>query len=139
MATNTIENIYIHYRTTSEFSSDAVIDFFTRNSILFNNLTKFTDKEELKLYAELMCQNLNALYHKGRYSEIVATAEKNIRFVNTKIVRLNLVAFINEWYSGILFLKAMALYKLKNYKVSTKIFRQLTNEDKRNENYKNIG
>ena len=137
MATNRIENIYTDYRTATEFSPDYTLDFFTKNSILFNNLAKFTDKEELELYVELMNQNLNALYQKGRYSETVATAEQSIKFVNTEIERLNLAPFTNEWCSGILFLEAMALYNLRNYKTSTKIFKRLAEKDRRNENYKN--
>ncbi len=136
MAINTIENIYFDYRTATEYSPDYTLDFFTKNSILFSNLTTFKDEEELKLYCELVYQNLNALYQKGRYNDTANTAEKSLQFIDNEIERLRLTTFDDHWYNGILSFKAMALYNVRDYKASTNIFRKLTQCDKNNENYK---
>ena len=137
MATNTIENIYFDYRTATEYPPDYTLEFFKKNSVLFSNLATFKDEKELKLYCELVYQNLSALYQKGRYNDTVDTAKKTLKFIEYEIERLSLKAFNDEWYIGLLSFEAMALYQLRDYKASTNIFRQLTQYDKRNENYKN--
>ncbi len=63
--------------------------------------------------------------------------QKNLKFIENEIERLSLKAFIDEWYIGLPSFEAMALYHLRDYKASTNIFRQLTQYDKRNGNYKN--
>jgi hypothetical protein len=137
MATNNIENIYFDYRTATEYPPDYTLDFFKKNSILFGNLTALKDEEELKLYCELVYQNLSALYQKGRFNDTVDTAKKSLKFIDIEKERLRLTKFDGEWYNGLLSFQAMALYNLRDYKASTTIFRQLADNDKKNENYKN--
>lgn len=135
MATNTIESIYFDYRKATEYPPEYTLDFFTRNSIFFSNLKTFKDEEELKLYCELLYQNLSALYQKGRYNDTVDTAKKILEFINAEIVRLKFRALDDDWYYGILLFEGMALYNLRDYKASTNIFRRLTEHDKKNENF----
>lgn len=137
MATNTIENIYFDYRTAAEYPPDYTLEFYIKNSILFSNLAAFKDEKGLRLYCELVYQHLSALYQKGRYNDIVDTATKSLIFIDTEKERLSLRTFSDEWYNGILSFEAMALYQLREYKASTNIFRQLSQYDKKNENYKN--
>ena len=137
MTATLIENIYNDYRAANEYSPDCTIEFFSKNAILFNNITKFRDESELNFYIQLLWQYLNALYKKGRFNNAADIAIKHLNIIDGEIERLNLVQLKDDWYYGILFIKGMALYELRDFKISTPVFKQLVGYDSKNENYKN--
>src|SRR5437867_1572986 len=113
MGTNTIDNIYSDFRTNYQDKPDFSIDFYTRHAIFFNNVQTFKNKEELRLFIELTWQYLNALFKKDRYSDTLNTADKFQPLIDTEIDRLNATDLKDEWYNGILFLKAKSCYELQ--------------------------
>jgi hypothetical protein len=136
MAASTIENIYNDYRTASEYPADYTFDFFSKNAIQFNNITTLKNESELKLYIELIWQQLNALYQKDRLNKAADIAIKHLKIIDNEIDRLNLLSIKDDWYYGILLFKGMAFYRLRDYKTSTPIFKQLVAHDSKNDNYK---
>jgi hypothetical protein len=137
MGTNSIQLLYSDYRTATEYSPEYVLDFFSRNALQFNNITRFQDGDELHLYIELTWQYLNALFIKDRYNVTVDQSIKHLEIIDREMEHLNITSIKNDWYYGILFLKGMATYRLRDYKTSTLIFKRLIEVDPENDNYKN--
>src|SRR2546421_2959649 len=137
MTTNTIENIYNEYRAASDYPPDYTLNFFANNANLINNFEVFKNVKELKLYIELAWQHLNALYQKDRFNETVNNAIKYLKIIDSEINQHNLISIKDNWYYGILLFKGMATYRLRDYKTSTSVFKELARYDTKNENYKN--
>jgi hypothetical protein len=135
--TRNIEKIYNDFRTDFENSSDYVIDFYSKNNLFLNNIKKFTDKEELRLFIEIVWQYLNAIYQKDRFNETVDFADRNLKLIDSELTRLVADDLKNDWYNGILHFKGMAAYRLRDYKTSTPIYKYLTTADTKNDNFKN--
>ncbi len=136
MTANNIQQLYSDYRTATEYPPDYTLDFIARNTILFNNIKSFKDADELNLYVQLSWQHLNALYGKDRFNETADNAIKYLHIIDSEIDRLNLHSSKDDWYYGLLLFKGMAIYRLRDYKTSTPIFKQLVAHDTKNENYK---
>jgi hypothetical protein len=137
MSPTSIENIYNDFRTASEYTPDYILDFFAKNAIPLNNLDTFKDDGELKLYIELSWQHLSALYQKNRYNDTADSAVKYLKIFDSKVKQHSLTFIKDDWYYDILLFKGMATYQLRDYKTSTPIFKELTEHDSKNENYKN--
>jgi hypothetical protein len=136
MATASIESIYIDYRTAPEFPPDYTLQFFEKNDIFLKNLA-IKNNNALTLFIELAWQHLNALYQKDRYNETFDNALRYLRIIDGKINEHNNATKKNEWYYGILFFEGMAAYQLRAYKISTPVFKELTEHDSKSDNYKN--
>ena len=121
----------------TEYSPDYALDFFSRNALQFNKITRFQDSDELHLYIELTWQYLNALFVKERYNNTVDKSIKHLEIIVREMERLNISGIKNDWYYGIHFLKGMATYRLRDYKTSVLIFKRLMETDPKNESYKN--
>jgi hypothetical protein len=137
MTINPIGNIYNNYRSVGEYSTDYTLDFFKKNAIAMNNPGTLENNNELKLYIELAWQHLNALYQKDRYNETADNAIKYLKVVDGKINQERMAFIKDNWYYGILLYNGMANYQLHDYRTSVSIFRQLTEQDSKNEHYKN--
>jgi hypothetical protein len=137
MAINSIQLLYNDFRGTTEYSPDYTLDFFSRNAIEFNDINTFQDSDVLHLYIELTWQYINALFVKDRYNNTIDQSTKHLEIIDKEIECLCVNSIKDEWYYGILFLKGMAAYRLRDYKTSTFIFKGLTQVDSKNENYKN--
>lgn len=135
--TNNIEKIYNDFRADFENKPDYVIDFYSKNSLFLNNIKSFTDKEELRLFIEIVWQYLNAVYQKDRFNETVDFADKNLKLIDSELIKLNADELKDDWYNGILHFKGMASYRLRDYKTSTAIYKQLTTADPKNDSFKN--
>lgn len=135
--TRNIEKIYNDLRADFENTPDYVIDFYSKNNLLLNNIKSFTDKEELRLFIEIVWQYLHAVYQKGRFNETVDFANNNIGLIDSELIRLNANELKDDWYNGILHFKGMASYRLRDYKTSTPIYKYLTTADPKNDNYRN--
>jgi hypothetical protein len=132
-----VERIYNEYRAASEYPPDYTLDYFARNTILFNNIKSFEDENELKLYVQLIWQYLNAFYKKSRYNDTLNTAAKYLKTIDSEIDRLKAISTKDDWYNGIHLFREMAAYQLRDYKTATHIFKYLNEKDPRNENYIN--
>ena len=77
------------------------------------------------------------MYQKDRYNDTADNAIKYLKIIDSRINQHNLAFIKNDWYYGILLFKGMATYRLRDYKTSTPIFKELTEHDSKNENYKN--
>ncbi len=136
MPPTSIENIYNDYRTAGEYSPDYALDFFAKNAIPLNNPDACKDGSELKLYVELSWQHLNALYQKYRYNDTADNAKKYLNIIDSKINQHSQAFIKDDWYYGIVLFKGMATYQLRDYKASNTIFKELTEHDSKNDNYK---
>ncbi len=132
-----IEKIYNDFRENFENNSDFVIDFYTKNSVLLNNIKSFKNKEELQLFIEITWQYLNAIYGKDRFNEAIDFADRNLTLIDSEISKLDANEVKDDWYNGILLFKGMSSYRLRDYKTSTPIFKYLVNSDPKNDNFKN--
>ena len=134
--TQSLLKIYSDFRSDFKDTPDYAIDFYSEHSLFLNNIKTFKDKEDLRLYIELTWQYLNAIYRKDRYNDTLDNADKALELINIEIKRLNAADLKDIWYNGILFLKGMASYNLRDYKNATPLFRQLIQTDSKNESYK---
>lgn len=135
--TSNIEKIYNDFRTDFENSPNYVIDFYSKNILFLNNIKTFTDKEELRFFIEIVWQYLNAIYQKDRFNETVDFADKNLKLIDSELIRLNADGLKDDWYNGILHFKGMASYRLRDYKTSTPIYKYLAATDPKNDSFKN--
>ncbi|MEI6507853.1 MAG: hypothetical protein WCO54_05165 [Bacteroidota bacterium] len=133
MTNNSIGNLYSDFRSTFENSPDFIIDFYNKNSIALNNISGFSDKEELRLYIEIITKYIEAIYHKNHYNEAIDIANKQQAFIDNEILKLNAHDIKDAWYHDIAFVKAMASSRLKDYKTATPIFRELMHFDPKND------
>jgi len=134
--TNRIENIYSDFRTNYNNTPEFAIDFYEKNSIFFNNIEQFEDKEELRMYIELVSKYAEAIYQKDRWNLAVDFVDRQQLFIDNEIQRLNADNLKNAWYHSLQFVKGMASYNLKDYKTATPIFKNLVKYDNQNDRYK---
>ncbi len=137
MATSFISNIFDDFTLAYANGPQSIIDFFTKNTIAFNNLKTFDNDDDLHLYLKMACHYSDALYQKGRYNDTVDVINKSILVIDSEIIRLGLTEFKDDWYYSILFYKGMASYGLNDYKTATPIFKELVAYDPKNEKYEN--
>lgn len=135
MTISTTENIYSDFRATFKNTPEFIIDYYTKNTIYFNNIKSFKDKEELRQYIEMTCKYVEAIYLKDRFNSSIDLADKFIAFIDTEITRLNAQDLKDNWYYSFSFVKGMASYKLKDYKTAKVIFEKLVAYDNQNDNY----
>jgi tetratricopeptide (TPR) repeat protein len=133
--TSTIETIYNDFRSAKQFSNDYAIDFFETNPVSLSDFKTFKDRNDLKFFIELVWQYANALYLKNRYNDTIDKTIKYFPVIESEVERVGDRTLKDDWYYGILFLKGMASYNLRDYKASTPIFKQLVARDPKNENY----
>jgi tetratricopeptide (TPR) repeat protein len=134
--TNNLTVLYNDFRTDFENSPDFVIDFYTKSSVFFNNIKAFKDEHDLRYFIEMTCKYVEAVYQKDRYNQALDLIDKYLPFIDNEISRLNADELKDGWYQSFHFVKAMSLYKLKDYSRATPIFKTLTNIDPENDNYK---
>jgi len=135
--TNSIENIYSDFRTNYVDKPDFTIDFFEKNSIYFNCIKQLNNKEELRLYIQLVCKYAEANYYKDHFNIAVDIVNKQQPFIDNEIHSLNANDLKDDWYYYLQFVKGMASYRLRDYKTSTPIFKKLVEYDTKNDNFKN--
>lgn len=136
MGPNSIQILYSDYRTETEYSPDYTLNFFSKYALDFNNIIRFQNSDDLNLYIELTWQYINALFVKDRYNVTIDQSSKHLEIIDEEMERLNINSINNDWYYGILLLKGMATYRLRDYKTSTLIFKRLLEADPKNDNYK---
>jgi tetratricopeptide (TPR) repeat protein len=136
MTASAIEILYNSYRNAKQFSPEYSIDFFETNPVNLSSFKSFNVKEDVKIYTELIWQYINALYLKNRYNETIDKAISYFSVVEKEIEKFDDETLKDRWYYGILFFKGMASYNLGDYKTATPIFKSLTVQDPKNENYK---
>lgn len=131
-----IENIYAEYKSNYVDSIEYSTEFFSRHAVYLNNKTNFSTKEELSTFIELTWQQTNILYHQAHYNIIIKLLKQRLDIVEKEIFCFPNTNFKDDWYYGLLFFKAMALYYLNDYKNSNPIFKVLQEKDPQNDSYK---
>ncbi len=134
--TSYIEDIYSEYRSTYEFKPDFHISFYEKNSLFFDNIKEFKNKQELKYYIEIICKYVQAHEQLDHYSLVNELIEKFQYFIDCEIARLSANELKDEWYHEISFTKAIASYYLKDYSAAVLIFKNLVLEDNKNDRFK---
>lgn len=132
-----ISFIYDDFCLNFENSPDYVIGYFQQKAIFFNNIKSFRDKEDLRLFIEMICKYVEAIYQKYRYNQAIDLVDQYQTTIDIEIERLKAYELKNEWYYSLQFVKAMAHYELRDYKISTPIFKTLTATDSANDLFKN--
>jgi hypothetical protein len=128
--------IYNDFRSSFENTPDFVIDYYQKNAVFFNNIKSFRDKDDLRLFIEMTCKYVEAIYQKDRYNQAIDLVTRFQALVDTEIERLNARELKDEWYNSFQFVKGMAHYRLRDYKTSTPIFKTLTEVDHENDLYR---
>jgi len=136
MPASLIANIYNDFQSNYEDNPQFVIDFFSKYTILFNNMKTFNNKGDLLDYIELSTFLSNALFQKNRYNEIIDTLNRALPVIDQEITRLSASEFKDKYYT-LFSIKGQASYRLKDYETATPIFKELTIYDPKEENYKN--
>lgn len=136
MKSNPITQIYFDFRSAFDNNPDNTIDFYKKNALILNNITGFNNKEELKYYIELTNKYAEALSNKKRYNLLIDHLNDKLPLIDAELLRLNAIEEKDDWYYFILFLKGAAFYYLKRYRQSHIIFRDLSEHDPDNDQYK---
>ena len=135
--TNSIEYIYSNFRANYIDKPEFTIDFYEKNSIYINNIKQFKDKDDLRLYIEIVCKYAEAVYQKDRFNLAIDIVDKKQVFIDCELERLNAVNLKDALCNNLQFVKGMASYNLKDYKTATLIFKKLVQFDDKNDRYKN--
>ena len=138
MGNLTIFDIYGEFRS-NEPDPDFIIDFHNKNAIFFNNYRSFASDEELVLYIQLTDAYVGSLYTKDRFNAAIDEADINLKVIDEAIENLKapLLKTQCKWYYDILFVKAMASYRLQDYNAAEALFENLVLIDPQNDNFFN--
>ncbi len=132
-----IFDIYNGFRSNFEDSPDFVIAYFEKNAVFLNNVKSFKNEEELRLFIEMTVKYAEAIYLKDRYNQAIDLVNQFQVTIDSEIVRLSAYEVKEAWYYSLQFVKGMAHYRLRDYKISTPIFKALTATDPNNDLFKN--
>jgi len=133
----TLETLYYDFRSNYQDKPEYSINFYTDNALFFNNLSSFKNIDALRMYIQITCRYVNALFNKSRFNECIEACDKNLSIINNEILKLNINEVRDDWYLAILFADARSYYNLKDFKRSTALFKSLLWYDPKNESYKN--
>ncbi|HRO44000.1 MAG TPA: hypothetical protein PL009_14285 [Flavipsychrobacter sp.] len=136
MVGQTIDSVYTHFRASFKETPEFAIGYFQRNAAVIDGIEGFASAAEVGYYAELSWHYLNAIFNKDHYNETIDEANKRLGVIEGYIGLLKDGGARDEWYSGILFLKGMAAFKLRNFGASTAVFRRLVGQDGGNDLYR---
>jgi len=136
MQAQTIDSIYTHFRASFKETPEFVIDYYRQNAGVMDGIQHFSSPSELKYFSELSWHYLNALFSKDHYNETIDEAEKRLLIIERHLKLLNDRSVKDEWYFGIYLLKGMAAFKLRNFRVATKLFKHLADQDPQNDLYR---
>jgi hypothetical protein len=131
-----LKKLFIDFTESYVDSPDFVIDFYNQNIIIIKNTTAFKDKEELKIYIELTCRYIQAVYAKDHFNETIDKVDGFISFIDKEINRLNSEDLKDDFYYSLSFHKGMASYNLRDYKTASLIFKNLMTIDSKNDTFK---
>jgi len=132
----TTEYLYADFKSVAEYTPQYASAFFEKYANYFKTVNTLKDRTDLNLYIELTWQHLHMLYVKNRYAETFTTSTTYLKIIDNEIHRLDCSSAQNDWYDGILLFNGMSAYRLGAFKVSTPIFKRLTQYDGKNENFK---
>jgi tetratricopeptide (TPR) repeat protein len=135
MSFQTLDQIYTSFRAGFKDTPEFAIDFYKRNASVLDGLEHFASPSELKYFTEINWHYINALLQRDHYNQAIDEANITLPIIDFEAGRLNAPTVKDDWYCGILYLKGMAQYKLRNYKEAAPIFKTLLKEDPENDLY----
>jgi len=130
-----MQQFYERYKNGYSDSPEHAIDFYNENLILFRNTTQFKNENEFIIFISVYYELVTAFVKKKQYKNaikalgILPVIEKAID--DFKIGRSTL-----NNYRWLLFQQAIALYNLRHFHASKKIFKVLLSYDIENDNLK---
>ncbi len=136
MTEKTIKNIYSEFIATFKDNTDFGIEFYEKNSIFFNKIDHFKDKEELILYIEIVYNYVSSIYCTGRYNNAIDIIDQKIMLIDNEIQRLSADELKGNFYYSLYFVKGMASNKLKDNKTAIEMFEKLIQYDNQNDRFK---
>ncbi len=133
---NQIVELYNDFFEINPHDYIAMINFIEKNYILFENKTKFDDKEDFDNYNLIMSQYILSLESLGKYKKSSEYARKMLKLIelNADIFGINLFEY--SYFISIMTTKGRSHFYIKEYDKSILIFSELYNYDKENDNFK---
>ena len=135
MSAKSLDHIYTSFRAGFQDSPDFAIDFYQRHASALDGMERFDNPSQVKYFAELNWHYINALLQKDHYNRSIDEASITLPLIEFESSRLNAPDVRDEWYRGILYLKGMAHYRLRDYKHAVAAFKDLLSLDPENDLY----
>ena len=135
MSVQTLDQIYTSFRAGFKDTPDFAIDFYRNNASVLEGMKHFASPSELKYFTEINWHYINALLQRDHYNDAIDEANITLSVIDFEADRLHAPMVNDDWYCGILYLKGMSHYKLRNYKEAEPIFKWLVTEDPGNDLY----
>lgn len=135
MGAQTIDSIYTHFRASFKETPEFAIQYYRQNAGVLDAVNKFSSVAETRYFTELSWHYVNALFAKDHYNETIDECDRRLQLIDRHIGLFNDRSIRDNWYLGLVFLKAMAAYKLRSYALATTLLRQLLREDPHNDLY----
>lgn len=126
------EKIKQEARNVDWQNNDAIIEFYERNQLYFNNFATIADDDTLINIIQIKANYINALIAKMRFSKAKNTLASRNVLLQKIAHHPTLFAQYTEKYT---FYAGIVNGNLKNYKEALKIFKQLTRIDPENDIY----
>lgn len=137
MSTSLITNIYDDLSYVLENDRKSILEFFTKNALVFNNLKSFNNKDDLSHYIVIASWYADSLNNKDRYNDTFELTNRTLEIIDSEIAKFDAYELRDDWYHYILFLKGTSSYNLRDFKTAVPIFKYLVKYDPKNEKYRN--
>ena len=135
MGSKDLGQIYTKFKANFADNPEYVKTFFRTEADGLNR-SGITDHEDLQQYSELAWHHVNALLASNHYNEAADEADRLLNILAARTPELSHQVHAGEWHSGLIFLKGMALYKLRQFSGSVQVFRHLCESDPGNDLYR---
>ena len=118
-------------------NSTAVIRFYEKNLLVFDNKSTFQDNADFDDYITIICQYVISLENEGKYSKTLKYAQIGIKLIDLKLDEYDIDLKDYSAYWSMLSCKGRAHFYLKDYKSSIHSFERLHSWDPELDNIKN--
>jgi len=120
-----MKDLYDKYTSNYVPATDYSIDFFNNNRLIFNNVTRFTNETDLRLFIEVYYCCIAALEKKAQHNNVINTTSLVLPVIEEAIDDFKIDRAKFDFYKWLLFYQASAYYYLKDYKTARKIYNTL--------------
>ncbi len=112
-----------------------IIKFYKNHKLVFDNKSIFNDKREFKNHIVILAKYIISLEKTGKYRMVISSADNFLNFIESRIAGFEIEKSDCVEYWSILTSKGRALYNIKDYKESIRLFKQLLLWDPENDNF----
>ena len=131
-----MESIYTRYKSEYAHSPDSAIKFYKENRLLFNNINRFSNQQELLLFMEVYYQCVNAFVIRKQYRNALS-ALRSLPAIERAMDEFGIDRSKYQFYKQIIFQKACSLYYLRDVNQAMRLFSQLHEYEPENDVLKN--